>query len=366
MDNNCYNDTRLRLLRGVTRTVTLTIYASDGETPVDLTEVEVRVVVLRDGTTDVYEPTIQISGVHHNEVSFTWPASRQHCGRHTIDIVGDFGETGVSRTNWHGPNGIELVEWSELASMPEVPSLDVSPVELNGEMEVAPSAGASGGETPSRVLVSSKTSMPSETSTLSKADMASTLGITEADIDALMAGSYTTIVFGNIVGTILSVAGGKCEVDVSHKVYVLYGGANYRWTTFGIDLLYAEDRTKKVENTITNLFDSSYYPSVPAVYGFVKPTVQSAQPATGLKPNVLYRLGEIDGEVAITFATPDDANVENEYKLTFDTGGTVPDITFPNGVTWAGNCLSDGVPSLSANKHYEVSVMDGYGIIVEI
>lgn len=355
----------LRLLRGVTRTVTLTIYAGDGETPVDLTEVEVRVVVLRDGTCDTYEPTIQISVAHHNEVSFTWPASRQHCGRHTIDIVGDFGETGVSRTNWHGPNGIELVEWSELASMPEVPSLDVSPVDLVGEMEVAPSAG-SGGGTSSRVLVSSKTSVPSDTSTLSKADMATTLGITEADIDALMAGSYTTIVFGTIVGTILSVAGGKCEVDVSHKVYVLYGGANYRWTTFSIDLLYAEDRTKKVENTITNLFDSSYYPSVPAVYGFVKPTVQSAQPATGLKPNVLYRLGELDGEVAITLATPDDANVENEYKLTFDTGGTVPTITWPVGITWAGNCLSDGAPAPHANKHYEVSIEDGIGLILEV
>jgi len=354
----------LRLLRGVTRTITLTIYAGDGETPVDLTEAEVRVVVLRDGTCDTYEPTIQISGAHHNEVSFTWPASRQHCGRHTIDIVGDFGETGVSRTNWHGPNGIELVEWSELASMPEVPSLDVSPVDLIGEMEVAPSAG-SGRGTPSRVLVSSKTSVPPETSSLSKADMASTLGISEADIDALMAGSYTTIVFGNIVGTILSVAGGKCEVAVNHKVYALYGGGNYRWATFGIDLLYAEDRTKKVD-TITTLLDNRYYPSVPGVYGFVKPTVASAQPAAGLKPGVLYRLGELEGNEEITLATPDDANVENEYKLTFDTGSTVPDITWPTGITWAGNCLSDGAPAPHANKHYEVSIEDGIGLILEV
>lgn len=104
-----------------------------------------------------------------------------------------------------------------------------------------------------------------------------------------------------------------------------------------------------------------------AIYDFVKPVMQSSQPVGGMLPGVLYNLGTLTGSVTIDFAAASDATVENEYKFTFDADSTAPTITWPNSITdWAGNCLdSNGVPEIAASKHYEVSVIGAYGIIVK-
>lgn len=110
----------------------------------------------------------------------------------------------------------------------------------------------------------------------------------------------------------------------------------------------------------TNLVESG------GVYSFVKPDKESSQPAGGMLPDVLYELGTLTGSVTIALASPADANVENEYKFTFDADSTAPTITWPNSITgWAGNCLDNGAPLIAASKHYEVSVIGGYGIIAE-
>lgn len=94
--------------------------------------------------------------------------------------------------------------------------------------------------------------------------------------------------------------------------------------------------------------------------------VASSQPAGGMLPNVLYTLGTLTGSVTISFATPSDNTIENEYKFTFDTGSTAPTITFPDSITgWVGNCLDNGAPLISASKHYEVSSVNGYAFIGE-
>ena len=103
-----------------------------------------------------------------------------------------------------------------------------------------------------------------------------------------------------------------------------------------------------------------------AVYDDAHPAVGSSQPAGGMLPNVLYNLGTLTGTVTISFASASDANIENEWKFTFDTSSTAPTITWPNAITtWAGNCLSSNVPNIAASKHYEVSVVGGYAIIIE-
>lgn len=110
----------------------------------------------------------------------------------------------------------------------------------------------------------------------------------------------------------------------------------------------------------TNLVESG------GVYDFVLPEVENSQPSGGMLPNVLYELGTLSGSVTITFASPADASVENEYKFTFDADSTAPTITWPNSITgWAGNCLDNGAPLIAASKHYEVSVLGGYGLIAE-
>lgn len=94
--------------------------------------------------------------------------------------------------------------------------------------------------------------------------------------------------------------------------------------------------------------------------------VASSQPAGGMLPNVEYDLGTLTGSVTIAFASASNNSIVNEYMFTFDADSTAPTITFPNSVTsWQGNCLNNGAPAISASKHYEVSVIGAYGIIVE-
>ena len=110
----------------------------------------------------------------------------------------------------------------------------------------------------------------------------------------------------------------------------------------------------------TNLVESG------GVYAFVKPATQSTQPAGGLLPGILYKLGTLTGSVTISLATPSDASVANEYGFTFTAGSTAPTITWPAGVSWAGNCLdSNGVPEITGGNSYEVSILDSKGIMVE-
>lgn len=140
------------------------------------------------------------------------------------------------------------------------------------------------------------------------------------------------------------------------------------------DTLYVIDESgstayESVANKVTTMSASSTneeYPSAKCVYDFVKPNMASSQPSGGMNPGPLYNLGTLSGAVTISFASPSDSSVENEYKFTFDSGSTAAVPTWPVSITsWAGNCVTSNQPVISASKHYEVSVVGGYGIIVE-
>ena len=124
---------------------------------------------------------------------------------------------------------------------------------------------------------------------------------------------------------------------------------------------------ENTSNKVTSLSAQStdtQYPSAKATYDAINPSVQSSQPAGGMLPNVLYKLGTLTGSVTIAFATPDDNTVENEYRFTFTADSTAPTITWPASITkWAGNALDSGLPNVEADTYYEVSVEDGLGII---
>lgn len=88
----------------------------------------------------------------------------------------------------------------------------------------------------------------------------------------------------------------------------------------------------------------------------------TSQPVGGMLPNVLYELGTLTGTVTFTL----DAGISgkiNHYYWTFETGSTAPTITWPVGITsWQGG----SIPLIGYNKHYEVSVLNGVGICMEV
>ena len=99
-----------------------------------------------------------------------------------------------------------------------------------------------------------------------------------------------------------------------------------------------------------------------AVYNEVHPAVASSQPQNGFLPNVFYNLGTLTGSVTFALATPADATIVNHYYWTFETGSTAPTITWPSGISWVGG----SAPEISADKHYEISVLNGYGTFLEM
>lgn len=116
-------------------------------------------------------------------------------------------------------------------------------------------------------------------------------------------------------------------------------------------------------NVATDKADNTKITGAKAVYDEVHPAVVSSQPAGGFAPNVLYDLGTITGTVTFTMASPTDATIINHYYWTFDTSSTAPTITWPVGITsWFGG----NPPTISASKHYEISVLDGVACFMEV
>jgi hypothetical protein len=94
-------------------------------------------------------------------------------------------------------------------------------------------------------------------------------------------------------------------------------------------------------------------------YGTI--VADDTQPSGGFLPDVVYKLGTITGTVTFALATAVTGNV-NHYFWTFDTSSTAPTITWPAGLTWAAGAA----PTVSASKHYEISVLDGIAYYSEV
>lgn len=92
-------------------------------------------------------------------------------------------------------------------------------------------------------------------------------------------------------------------------------------------------------------------------------------------PNRIYKGGLISNDIifgiknegsSIYDGIPYDR--QDIWYWTFETGSTVPSITWP-AVIWCNSADTetvDGVvmPVIEANKHYEISIMNGYGTII--
>jgi hypothetical protein len=146
---------------------------------------------------------------------------------------------------------------------------------------------------------------------------------------------------------------------------VFYDGTNYYFRTDGkiqgpggtLEL------TANKVTSITSLSTDTEYPSSKCVYSEVHPAVGSSQPAGGMLPNVMYNLGTLTGTVTFSMASATDNTIINHWYWTFGTSSTAPTITWPQAITsWYGG----SAPTINASKHYEISVLNGIGVAMEV
>lgn len=100
-----------------------------------------------------------------------------------------------------------------------------------------------------------------------------------------------------------------------------------------------------------------------AVFDFTIPTavypiVNQTASSVSINPGVLNVWGEMPS-LTITFATPSDSSIMNEYLIQFTSGSTATTLSLPSSVKWAD------APNIEANATYQVSIVDNLGIIVK-
>ena len=88
-----------------------------------------------------------------------------------------------------------------------------------------------------------------------------------------------------------------------------------------------------------------------------------------IKPNSFTICGLFEHGMAYVFTMKAalDNEILNVWYWSFDTGATAPTISWPS-ITWCDSVDTETVddvvvPIIESNKHYEISVMDGYGTI---
>lgn len=92
--------------------------------------------------------------------------------------------------------------------------------------------------------------------------------------------------------------------------------------------------------------------------GQPKIAVTGTTPTQELVPNVFYIFGECTS-LTVTFATPTNTDVINEYHFRFTSGATATTLSLPQSVTMANGF------SVAANKTYELSIIDNLGTYIE-
>ena len=75
-----------------------------------------------------------------------------------------------------------------------------------------------------------------------------------------------------------------------------------------------------------------------------------------LDPGKLYHFTGALSSLAITFNVAE-TGVIAQYHFDFDSGSTAPTVTLPATVTMQGGAFTP-----EANKHYEVDILNGYGV----
>ncbi len=90
------------------------------------------------------------------------------------------------------------------------------------------------------------------------------------------------------------------------------------------------------------------------------PIVSQTATTVEIDPNVLNRWSSSINALTVTFATPDDPDVVNEYMLEFTSNTTSFALSMPNGIKWANY-----PPQIDELATYQISVINNLGVCVK-
>ena len=92
-----------------------------------------------------------------------------------------------------------------------------------------------------------------------------------------------------------------------------------------------------------------------------KPIVSTSDATVNMDANKLYNI-TVGSALTLNMNAATDTSITNDWEGTFDTGATVPTVTWPANVNWGPSYMT-----LSANTHYEFSIRESggkyYGIL---
>lgn len=92
-----------------------------------------------------------------------------------------------------------------------------------------------------------------------------------------------------------------------------------------------------------------------------KPIVSTSDTTVNMDANKLYNI-TVGSALTLNINAATDTSITNDWEGCFDTGETVPTVTWPENVNWGTSYMT-----LSANNHYEFSIRQSggkyYGIL---
>lgn len=156
----------------------------------------------------------------------------------------------------------------------------------------------------------------------------------------------------NLVDTVDSAMSGTSTNPVQNKVVKAYidsqGGGG---SSITVDSALSSSSENPVQNKVINTALGNKADKI------AKTTVSGTSVTQALTENTFYVFGEVSA-LTVTLATPADANILNEYHFRFTSGSTATTLTLPNSVTMPSDF------AVEANKTYEISIVDNYGVYI--
>ena len=182
----------------------------------------------------------------------------------------------------------------------------------------------------------------------------------DADLAAVAkSGSYNDLTNKPTIPTVPSTLPNPNALTFTGAVSATYDGSAARSVAIPTVPTALKNPNKLTfKGAVTAEYDGSAEVSVeiPTGGGGIYPVVSMTDATAELLPNTFYRWGEI-AALSITLGAETEG-ITNEYCFEFVSGSTATTLTVPDTIRWAQE------PSIEAGKTYQVSILNGIGVIV--